>query len=145
MVRWLGGVAAVHVKVAEHGERLRPATVYVAGDDRHLTALDNRTIGLTDAPPADGHRPSATIMFRSVATAFGQSALGAILTGMGTDGVAGLTAIHRAGGTVVAQDEASSVVFGMPRAAIQAGIVHRILALDDIAADLVAAVGVSSS
>ena len=84
-------------------------------------------------------------MFCSVAAAFGRTALGAILTGMGYDGVDGLAAIHRSGGTVLAQDEATSVVFGMPRAAIQAGIVDRVLALDDIARDLVEAVGVSTS
>jgi two-component system chemotaxis response regulator CheB len=136
MVRWLNGACELSVKLAEHGERLRPATVYVAGDDRHLTARDERTIALSDEPPAHGHRPSASVMFQSVATVFGSSSLGAVLTGMGRDGVDGLAAIHRAGGVVVAQDEATSVVFGMPKAAIEAGIVHRVLPLSGIARHL---------
>jgi two-component system, chemotaxis family, protein-glutamate methylesterase/glutaminase len=136
MVRWLNGACALSVKLAEHGELLRPATVYVAGDDRHLTARDERTIALTDEPPAHGHRPSASVMFQSVATVFGSASLGAVLTGMGRDGIDGLTAIHRAGGAVVAQDETSSAVFGMPKAAIDAGIVHRVLPLSGIARHL---------
>lgn len=136
MVRWLNGACALSVKLAEHGERLRPATVYVAGDDRHLTTRDERTIALSDEPPANGHRPSASVMFQSVATVFGSASLGAVLTGMGRDGIDGLTAIHRAGGAVVAQDETTSVVFGMPKAAIDAGIVHRVLPLSGIAPHL---------
>ena len=79
-------------------------------------------------------------MFASVATAFGRSALGAILTGMGRDGIDGLAEIRRAGGAVVAQDEASSTVFGMPKAAIEAGIVDRILPLDEFARHFIRAV-----
>ena len=136
MVRWLNGACELSVKLAEHGERLRPATVYVAGDDRHLTARDERTIALSDEPPAHGHRPSASVMFGSVASVFGSASLGAVLTGMGRDGIDGLTAIHRAGGVVIAQDETTSVVFGMPKAAIDAGIVHRVLPLSGIARHL---------
>ena len=133
MVRWLDGSCPISVKLAEHGERLRPATVYVAGDDRHLTARDPRTIALSDEPPAHGHRPSASVMFRSVAAAFGTAALTAVLTGMGRDGVDGLIAVRQAGGVVIAQDEATSAVFGMPKAAIDAGIVDRVVPLGAIA------------
>jgi two-component system chemotaxis response regulator CheB len=133
MVRWLDGSCAITVKLAEHGERLRPSTVYVAGDDRHLTARDSRTIALSDEPPAHGHRPSASVMFRSVAAAFGSAALTAILTGMGRDGIDGLIAVRQAGGVVIAQDEATSAVFGMPKAAIDAGIVDRIVPLGALA------------
>lgn len=143
MVRWLDGTAALTVKVAENGERLNPGTVYVAADGHHLTASREGTIELSDAPPAGQHRPSATVMFESVAASFGRTALGVVLTGMGADGVAGLAAIRRAGGAVFAQDEATSVVFGMPRAAIEAGVVDRVLPLEGIARHLVAAVSAS--
>jgi two-component system chemotaxis response regulator CheB len=141
MARWLNGLGPLRVKLAEHGEALKPATVYIAGDACHLTARDDRTIALADTPPVHGHRPSATVMFRSVAAVFGRSALAAILTGMGDDGIDGLVDIRRAGGVVVAQDEASSAVFGMPKAAIEAGLVDRILPLDEFARHLIKAVG----
>jgi len=144
MVRWLDGACAISVKLAEHGEPLRPATVYVAGDDRHLTTPDVRTIALSDEPPAHGHRPSASVMFRSVAAAFGSASLGAVLTGMGRDGIDGLIAIRHAGGAVIAQDEATSAVFGMPKAAIEAGVVDRVVPLGSIARHLLTAVSAAS-
>lgn len=140
MARWLNGLGPLHVKLAEDGETLRSGAVYVAPDNHHLIAHDDGTISLGDAPPVSGHRPSATMMFRSVAAAYGRSALAAILTGMGSDGLDGLTEIRRSGGTVVAQDEASSTVFGMPKAAIEAGIVDRILPLDGFARHFIRAV-----
>jgi two-component system chemotaxis response regulator CheB len=136
MVRWLDEAAPLKVKLAEHGASLQPSTVYVAGDDRHLTVLPDRTIALTEDPPSDGHRPSATVLFRSVAQAFGPKALAVVLTGMGRDGADGLDAVHRAGGLVFAQDEPSSAVFGMPKAAIDAGLTDLVLSLDAIADQL---------
>jgi two-component system chemotaxis response regulator CheB len=76
-----------------------------------------------DDPPVSGHRPSATVLFQSVAREYRAAALGVLLTGMGNDGASGLSDIKRAGGLTIAQDEASSVVFGMPAAAIELGVV----------------------
>jgi two-component system, chemotaxis family, protein-glutamate methylesterase/glutaminase len=133
MANWLDEAGFVKVKVAEHGEPLRPDTAYIAGDDVHLTLLDASTVGLSQAKPEHGLRPSASVMFRSVAETFGPAGLAVVLTGMGQDGIDGLTAIHSVGGTVVAQDEMSSIVFGMPRAAIDAGIADAVLPLEAIA------------
>jgi two-component system chemotaxis sensor kinase CheA len=94
------------------------------------------TLALSDAPPVGRFRPSATFLFASVARAFGSAAAAVILTGMGDDGVEGLRAVRQAGGRVIAQDEESSVVFGMPGAAIAAGLADRVLAPEAIAAHL---------
>lgn len=99
-----------------------------------------RTIVLSATPPPAGHRPSASVMFALVAEHFGSETYAVMLTGMGRDGVAGLGDAHRAGGRVVAQDEATSVVFGMPKAAIDAGVVDAVLPLDAIAAHVARAV-----
>lgn len=136
MVSWLDEAARVKVKLAQHGEMLRANTAYIADDERHLTVLADRTIALVDGPIVDGHRPSATVLFQSVARAYGPRGMGVILTGMGRDGVDGLQAIHRAGGAVLAQDEKSCAVFGMPKAAIEAGLADAVLPLEVIAEEL---------
>jgi two-component system chemotaxis response regulator CheB len=82
---------------------------------------------LSDDAPVSGHRPSATVLFRSVGREFGAAAIGVLLSGMGDDGAAGLRDLKRAGGLTIAQDEASSVVFGMPAVAIRMGVVDHIL------------------
>jgi two-component system chemotaxis response regulator CheB len=135
-VRWLDAAGTLRVKIAEDRESLFPGRIYVAGDGRHLVVAGDRTVRLTMDPPVNGHRPSATELFRSVAEVYRSHALGVILTGMGDDGIPGIAAIARAGGAVLAQDEASSTVFGMPKAAIDAGIVSKILPLDAIARHL---------
>jgi two-component system, chemotaxis family, protein-glutamate methylesterase/glutaminase len=140
MVGWLDAAGPLHVKLAEHGELLQNATVYVAVDDRHLTVSADHAIALTDMQPSGGHRPSATIMFRSVAERFAARTYAVILTGMGRDGVDGLTDVRRAGGTIYAQDEASCAVFGMPKAAIDAGVVDLVLPLEAIPNHLAEAV-----
>ena len=135
LVQWLGSACPLPVKTAEDGERLSPATVYIAPDDRHLGVSGTR-IALSDAEPIGGFRPSATYLFESVTKAFGSASLHVILTGMGRDGVTGLEAAHSAGATVIAQDEASSVIFGMPGVAAAAGVVDHIVSLDSIAQEV---------
>ena len=142
MVNWWNSAGPLRAKIAEQGEALCNGTIYVAPDDRHLTISADHAVALSNAPASGGHRPSASVMFRSVAERFGAGAYAVILSGMGRDGVDGLEFIHRAGGTVCAQDEASSAVFGMPKAAIDAGFVDIVLPLDSISrriADAVAA------
>jgi two-component system, chemotaxis family, protein-glutamate methylesterase/glutaminase len=139
LATWLAASSRLHVKVAEDGEPLSPATVYLAPDRRHLGVQGDR-VALADGPPIDGFKPSGSHLFESVARSYGPTALGLILTGMGRDGVQGLTALHAAGGTVVAQDKDSSVIFGMNGEAVLAGLTDEVLPLDALAYLLMQAV-----
>jgi two-component system chemotaxis response regulator CheB len=132
LATWLASTSQLRVKVAEHGEQLVPGTVYLAPDNRHLGVAEGR-VALADGPPVDGFRPSGTHLFDSLARAYGGAALGLILTGMGRDGVAGLAALRAAGGTVVAQDEGSSVIYGMNGEAVLGGLTDEVLPLDALA------------
>jgi len=116
-------------------------TVYIAPGGRHLVIRSAEGVlqtGLNDQLPENGCRPSADVLFRSAATAYGSAVAAIILTGMGRDGTAGLGAIKRAGGFVVAQDEASSVVWGMPGSAHEAGVTDEVVPLDRIAGAIAA-------
>lgn len=130
---WLNTVCAFHVKIAKAGEVPVPRSVYIAPDDRHLGVSPRGELTLSNAPPIGGFRPSGTYLFESVAKVYGASVAAVILTGMGEDGVGGLREVRRAGGRIIAQDEKSSVVFGMPAAAIAAGLPEVVLPLDVIA------------
>ena len=134
--QWLGSVTPLQVALAQDGERLAPGRVFIAPDDLHLTVTAGGTIRLERSEPISGRRPSATCLFESAAKAYGSATLGIILTGMGDDGVEGLAAIRQAGGRVIAQNEESCVVYGMPKAAIEQGVVDQVLAPDDIASTL---------
>jgi two-component system chemotaxis response regulator CheB len=122
LVSWLSSGTPLPVKIAEHGERLAPGTIYVAPEQRHLEVTRRRTVALADQPPVGGFRPSATVLFRSVAAVYGPAAAVVVLTGMGRDGFDGVVAVREAGGRVLAQDEATSVVFGMPGAIVAQGL-----------------------
>ena len=129
----LTSAATLNAKLAEPGESIQPRTIYIAPDDRHLGLRDPGTLLLSNAPAIGGFRPSASFLFESVAKVFGRSTLAVILTGMGSDGLDGLRVVRQHGGRIVAQDEASSVVFGMPGAAASAGLVDITLPLSAIA------------
>jgi two-component system, chemotaxis family, protein-glutamate methylesterase/glutaminase len=133
LVDWLASVSPLPVRLAADGQPLLPGEVLVAPDDRHLGVTASGRVALSDDPPIGGHRPSATHLFRSVAEAHGPGAVGVILTGMGADGVAGLQALKALHGTVLAQDEATSVVFGMPGEAVAMGLADRVLPVTEIA------------
>lgn len=137
LVEWLDSAGPLTVKLAENGERLAPMTAYVAPDEHHLGLLDASFIKLDDGPAISTFRPSATYLYESVLAVMGRNTIGVILTGMGRDGVRGLEQIYRAGGTVIAQDEQTSLVFGMPQEAIAAGAADLVLPLDSIAPKLV--------
>jgi two-component system chemotaxis response regulator CheB len=124
---WLGGSTKLRVRVARDGETLRPGHVYIAPDKRHLGVADFDRMRLDAGPPVNGFRPAGTFLFQSVAKAFGPATAAVILTGMGTDGLEGLRAVRRAGGQIIAQEETSCVVYGMPQAAVRAGIVDAVL------------------
>jgi two-component system chemotaxis response regulator CheB len=136
LVSWLSRATPMTIKVAEQGEPLAPGTVYVAGEERHLEVGDHGTIRLSAQPAVGGFRPSATVLFRSVARSHGRTAAAVVLTGMGSDGVEGVAALKRAGGRVLAQDEATSVVFGMPGAVVTAGLADVVAPVEHLAADL---------
>jgi two-component system chemotaxis response regulator CheB len=134
---WLATGCALHVKLASFGELLAPGVVYVAPDDRHLLAARSGRVELSQSPKQEGFRPSANVLFSGVAHAFGPLVIGVILTGMGADGVVGLEEVRAAGGYVIAQDEATSIVYGMAREAVLRGVVDQVLPLDEIAPRLV--------
>jgi two-component system chemotaxis response regulator CheB len=140
---WLNRASPVLVKPAEEGEALRAGTAYVAVDDHHLCVSRSRKIHLSAAPAVGGFRPSGTVLFESVAAAFGRRAVAVILTGMGRDGVDGLRAIRRAGGRTVAESEVTAVVYGMPAAAVHAGLADFVLPLDQVCAAVAGLGGVS--
>lgn len=131
---WLNDACQVHVKVGEHGERLQAGTVYIAPDDCHLLVDRFNKVNLSSAEPVGGFRPSVTPLFQSTAHSYGAAAIGVILTGMGSDGAAGMLAMKQAGALNLAQDEASCVVFGMPKEAIALGAVQHVVPLDKMAA-----------
>lgn len=137
LVDWLAGASPLPVEMAQAGAALRPGRVLVAPDDSHLLiGRDGRVV----LQPSDGHRelcPSADLLFGSAAEALGSRVLAVIMTGMGRDGVEGLKQVKAAGGRVLAQDERSCVVFGMPAEAIAAGVVDRVVPLGQLAAAIV--------
>ena len=137
LAHWLSASSRLQVKVAVDGEPLVPRTAYLAPDDRQLGASSGGRVVVADVPAIHGFRPSGTYLFESIAQAYGASVAAVILTGMGRDGVDGLHAVKAAGGWVLAQDEASSIVYGMPGEAVAAGLVDAVLAVDDVAPRLV--------
>lgn len=140
LAKRLNSISKIAVREANHGEVIQPATAYIAPSGRHLT-IQRRSalvtaICLSDGPPNTLHKPSVDVMMLSVAEAFGRSAVGIILTGMGEDGLEGMMAIHRAGGTTIGQDEATSVVYGMPRVCAENGALQRVVALPYISGEI---------
>ena len=140
LAEWLRTSSALRVKVAEDGERLAARTVYLASDDRHLGVSVERQIEMSTAAPIGGFRPSATHLYQTAARSFGPAVVAVVLTGMGSDGVDGLRAVKQAGGRVIAQNEATSVIYGMPREAVAAGVVDLELPITEIGSRLVSLV-----
>jgi len=136
MPQVIGRQSRLPVVHAEEGAQLERGHIYLAPPDRHLL-IKRGSLSLTDTELVNFVRPSADLLFESVAAAYGPRAIAVVLTGSGRDGALGVTAIKQRGGTVVAQDEATSEFFGMPSAAIKTGAVDFVLALDEIAPKLV--------
>jgi two-component system chemotaxis response regulator CheB len=125
------------VKEAENNERILPGHAYIAPGHSHLLVKKNGAYYYTElnkADPVNRHRPSVDVLFHSAAEVAGQNALGVILTGMGKDGAQGMLAMRQARAYTIAQDEASCIVFGMPKAAIDIGAAMEVAPLRDIAA-----------
>ena len=137
----LNDLCRIRVKEAADGDRVTPGQALIAPGNFHMTLRKRGAeyqVSVEDGPRVCYQRPSVDVLFESVAEAAGRNAIGAILTGMGADGAQGLLKMKRAGARTVAQDEASCVVFGMPREAIRMGAVDHVLPLGRIAAELVA-------
>ncbi len=132
---WLDQESVLRVREARDGELLRPGEVLLAPSGRHLVVTQG-VARLSNAAPVDTFKPSVTPLFVSAAEAYGERVCAVVLTGMGRDGAEGVRRVKKAGGFVIAQDEGTSAVFGMPRAAIETGAVDRVLPLEEIARSL---------
>jgi two-component system chemotaxis response regulator CheB len=132
LVDWLAACCAIRVCCAEEGLAPQPGTAYFAPDQRHIEVDDAGLLRCSSALMPGGQRPSVDLTFHTLARHYGAGAVGVLLTGMGQDGAQGMLDIVRAGGLTIAQDEKSSVVFGMPRCAIEQGGARHVLALEHI-------------
>ena len=135
----LNSVCAIEVREACHNDRVIPGLALIAPGGRHLVLKRSGAyyhVDIVDGPPVSRHRPSVDVLFRSTAKAAGRNALGIIMTGMGDDGAAGLKEMLDAGARTVAQDEATCVVYGMPKEAVKRGAVQRSVPLSAIAGEI---------
>lgn len=145
----LNSVCDINVKEAENGEVIKKGTVYIAPGDWHMKVKSRMSaagpkigvIELTKEPLADNLMPSINVLMKSAAREYKDNAIGVILTGMGSDGVEGIMAIKDAGGRTIAQDEHSSIIFGMPKRAIESGAVNEVLEVDKIAERILSLLG----
>ena len=139
----LDSICKVNVHEAQGGERILPGNVYIAPGDKHMeivkSGADYRT-RLVDGPLVSGHKPAVDVMFESLAKVVGKNAVATILTGMGKDGAKGLLALKQSGAITMAQDEASCVVYGMPRVAVEIGATKHIIPLGKMSKALTQAV-----
>ncbi len=130
---WLNRESLLSVRLATGGDALQAGTVLIAPNNVHLTVQSNRIV-LQDSPPLHNCRPAVDAMFLSLASqGMAAETVGLLLTGMGTDGAVGLEALHKQGAYTIAQDEASSAIFGMPKAAIERGAATQVLPVEHIA------------
>ena len=137
MPQVIGRRSALPVDQASEHMKVEPGHVYLAPPDHHMLVNRDGTVSLTQTELVNFVRPSADLLFESVAAAYGERAIAVVLTGAGRDGSMGVTAIKKRGGTVIVQDEASSEFFGMPSAAIRTGTVDFVLSLEEIPSALI--------
>lgn len=133
LAEWLGIQTGLEVRVAQDGDRAAPNVVLLAGTDDHLVMASGGRLVYTPEPRACPYRPSVDAFFKSTAVNWPVKSLGVLLTGMGSDGAQGLLALREAGWRTIAQDEATSVVYGMPKAAAESGAAAEILPIEEIA------------
>lgn len=137
MVEWLKTLCKVNLKVASEGDTLSEATVYVAPPEMHMQVTKSGRVVLLSRAPKDIYRPSCDVLLSSVADSYGAKSIGIILTGMGSDGVVGMKKIKEAGGVTIAQDEKTSIVFGMPKLAIESRSIDKVLAVGEISGEII--------
>ena len=130
----LDAVSQVSVREAQQGDKPIAGSVLIAPGDKHVEFDERGFVVLTDGAMVNGCRPAADVTMMSAAKVYGRRALAVVMTGMGKDGAAGALAIKRADGKTMAQDQATSVIYGMPTAAVDAGAIDEVAALGDIAA-----------
>jgi two-component system, chemotaxis family, protein-glutamate methylesterase/glutaminase len=133
LAAWLDRESPFAVRLARSGDRPQPGLALLAPPDRHMELQGGRIL-LSDGPPRHACRPAVDVLFESLAHGAAPRVIAVLLTGMGRDGAAGLLALHQAGAQTIVQDEASSLIFGMPKAAIALGAARQTLALDQIPA-----------
>lgn len=136
LVDWLANSCSIKIKLAVNNEKISAATAYIAPNEVQMKVESGGIIRLSDDPPDGNFKPSANPLLSSVARVYKKSAIGVILTGMGRDGVSGIKAIKDSGGFTIAQDEKTSVIFGMPKEAIAAGAIDKILPMEKIADEI---------
>lgn len=139
----LNSLSSLTVKEAEHNDVIRPGLVLIAPGDYHMTVdreANRKVVRLSQQPPIGGHRPAVDPMMESVASIYGSRAVGVILTGMGHDGAKGIQAIKGRSGYTIAEDQSTAVVFGMPKSAIELGVVDKVAPLPAIAGEIVRSV-----
>lgn len=137
MLEWMQRDCAVRLRVGTHGEAVVPGTVYFAPDGTHMAIDASGTLRLTHEAPEHGVKPSVSVLFRSVAAAYGSAAVAVLLTGMGKDGAQELLTLYQKGALTIAQDEASCAVFGMPGEAVRLGAARCVLSPEVIGRVLV--------
>ncbi|MBF0163527.1 MAG: chemotaxis-specific protein-glutamate methyltransferase CheB [Magnetococcales bacterium] len=137
LVDWLATVTRLPVRLAADGDSPQAGVVHISPSEQHLTVTPQRRLTLLPRMDSDIYRPSCDRLLASSAEVFGSRAVGIILTGMGSDGAAGMLSIHRKGGTTLAQDERSSLIYGMNQVAILTGAVQRVVPLEMIASEMV--------
>ncbi|NER80194.1 MAG: chemotaxis-specific protein-glutamate methyltransferase CheB [Leptolyngbya sp. SIO1D8] len=136
LIDWLAKDCQLPIHIAQAGERPQPGCIYFSSDHQHLEINHLGRFSYSRIPPVDNHCPSVTVLFNSVAQFYGRCAVGILLTGMGRDGAEGMKAIADSDGLTIAQDEATSVVFGMPKEAIDLGAAQHILSIKSIPLEL---------
>lgn len=136
MVHWLDSVTDLKVRLAQEDDRVEAGYVYILPPEQHLIVKSNQRLAAIPRQESDVYHPSCNLLLESVAEVFREKAVGLIMTGMGSDGCRGIELIVRRGGTTLAQDEESSVVFGMNKNAIDKQLIHRTIPLDGLAAVL---------
>ena len=132
MANWLGSISKLRVKLAESGETPVRGTVYLCPSEKHTKINSGKRFSFQAKVPEDIYFPSCNLLLSSVAETYGANCIGIILTDIGDDGVSGIGKIRNAGGITIAQDEKTSVVFGMPRVAIESGCIDKVLPIHDM-------------
>lgn len=132
-VDWLSATSGIKLRIPSDGEKIKAGTGYIAPDNFHMGIRHGKHITLSSFPPENGLRPSVNFLFRSVAEVVGRDSIGVLLTGMGKDGAETLKTMREKGAITIAQDEESSVIFGMPGEAIKIGAAAHVLHIDNIA------------
>jgi two-component system chemotaxis response regulator CheB len=137
LISWLNLTSGIEIRPAVPGKKIKPGIAYLAVSGYHLVVREHEMLDLVDSAPVWSLKPSGDVLLSSIAEVYGYKATGVILTGMGRDGAEGLKQIKKAGGRTIAQDETTSLIFGMPKRAIQMGIIDKIVPLGSISDEII--------